>query len=590
MSRVIPCGAVPTSGWFGDWHWRRLAAWSLALALMSLAMQVSAAAVALRGAWRPVLPHESPASVQRTDPGMREFNPRRLHSFACGKHACWILLWPDGGRWPAPPFVVEVDAPGLQTVSFFPPNAAPQTARLMSLANAWPGMDRVVFRVDSARADEPLELQIDPRGVIASPVSFAVHTIAGYVRSDMRRTAFASACFAIMLTVMLMAVFFCVWQGDLTYGYYAIFVLAYAVILAIQSGYVAEPLGLGFVVAAPRVWGRMATALSVAFAILFVSRFAELHHYAPRWRKYLLAYAGAVIALTASTLLPVHGMQAFVRGAINPLLIVGTLAVLVASMLAAVRGSRYAKFFLVGWVPLLLVNAIGSAQLYGWGAGWALGDAAAIGAGAFEAVVLAFGLAERSAVMRHEHNQARRLAETDPLTGLSNRRAWNRRLAMLQQQTRLAGQPLSVLFLDLDHFKAINDRLGHDAGDGALQLIADVVRRELRDPDEVGRYGGEEFVVALPGADAGTAMQVAERIRQRLELLAAQDSSGATPTVSIGVATACGGMDTDSLIHRADRAMYVAKKAGRNRVVCDSAAPGDGVTQARQPSLGSESA
>jgi diguanylate cyclase (GGDEF)-like protein len=297
-----------------------------------------------------------------------------------------------------------------------------------------------------------------------------------------------------------------------------------------------------------------------------------------------------MIALTAPTLLPAHGVQAFVRAAINPLLIVGTLAVLVASVLAAVRGSRYAIFFLVGWAPLLLVNAIGSAQLYGWGTGWAWGDAAAIGAGAFEAVVLAFGLAERSAVMRHEHNQARRLAETDPLTGLSNRRAWNRRLAVLQQQTRLAGEPLSVLFLDLDHFKAINDRLGHDAGDGALQVIAAVIRQELRDHDEVGRFGGEEFVVALPGADAGTAMQVAERIRQRLEQLATLDASGATPTVSIGVATALGEMDTDSLIHRADRAMYVAKKAGRNRVVCDAAAAGDGDTLSRQPSIGSEPA
>jgi diguanylate cyclase (GGDEF)-like protein len=280
-----------------------------------------------------------------------------------------------------------------------------------------------------------------------------------------------------------------------------------------------------------------------------------------------------VVLLTACSLLPVPGAQAFVRGLINPLLALGMLSALAAGVIAAIRGSRYALFFVAGWAPLLLVNALGSAHLSAWVPDWLLGDGAAMGAGAFEALVLAFGLARRSAVMRREHTQARRLADIDPLTGVFNRRAWARRLAELQERTSLRGESLSLLFLDLDRFKEINDRFGHDAGDRALQTVAAVMREELRDVDEIGRYGGEEFVVGLPGVDARRAMQIAERIRGQLQQLASATTEGVLPTVSIGVASTHGGQDFDTLVRRADQAMYVAKKSGRNRAVLD---PGEG--------------
>jgi diguanylate cyclase (GGDEF)-like protein len=191
-----------------------------------------------------------------------------------------------------------------------------------------------------------------------------------------------------------------------------------------------------------------------------------------------------------------------------------------------------------------------------------------MGAGAFEALVLAFGLVRRSAVMRREHTQARRLADIDPLTGVFNRRAWARRFVELQERTLARGESLSLLFLDLDRFKDINDRFGHDAGDRALQTMAAVMREELRDVDEIGRYGGEEFVVALPGVGARRAMQIAERIRGRLQQLASA-AGGGLPTASIGVASTLGGQGIDALIRRADQAMYAAKKGGRNRSVLD---------------------
>jgi diguanylate cyclase (GGDEF)-like protein len=552
--------------------WRQRVALVLFAALILLAARADARGIALQGAWRPARVNERPAAL--SDPGLQRFDPSRPRVFAPGEAGNWILLWP-AARWPAAPFVVEVDAPGLQTARFFPPDAAAvQTARLMSTTNALAGADRLAFRVAHAPpAGQPLRLLLEARDVTPVSVTFAVRPMDDYLRANTRWVAFASVCLAVMLTVLLIAIFFCIWLRDLTFAYYAVFNLGYATIFAIQSGYVAEPLGWSFVAAAPKFWGRIATALAVACAMLFVSRFADLRRHAPRWRAFLLGYAAVVVALTAYSLLPVPGAQAFVRGLINPLLALGMLSALAASVVAMIRGSRYALLFLAGWTPLLLINALGSAQLSGWTPDWVFGNAAAMGAGAFEALVLAFGLARRSAVMHREHTQARRLADTDPLTGVFNRRAWSRRLAELEERTRLRGESLSLLFLDLDRFKEINDRFGHDAGDRALQTLAAVMREELRDVDEIGRYGGEEFVVALPGVDARRAMQIAERIRGRLQQLASAAREGDLPTVSIGVASAGGDQDLESLIRRADRAMYVAKKSGRNRAVLD---PGEG--------------
>jgi diguanylate cyclase (GGDEF)-like protein len=550
--------------------------WRVALALFAASMLVvvraDAREIALQGAWRPAHAHEQPATL--SDPGLQRFDPARPRVFAPGEAGSWILLWP-GTQWPAAPFVVEVGAPGMQTAHFFPPDSTGvQSARLMSTKNALAGTDRLAFRVAQAPATgQPLRLLLEARDVTPVSVTFTVRSMADYVRADTRWVAFASACLAVMLTVLLIAIFFCIWLRDPTFAWYAVFNLGYATIFAIQSGYVIEPLGWSFVAAAPKVWGRIATALAVTGAMLFVSRFADLRRHAPRWRLFLLGHAGVVVALTAYSLLPVPGAQAFVRSLINPLLALGMLSALAAGVIAAIRGSRYALLLLAGWAPLLLINALGSAQLPEWTPDWVFGDATAMGAGAFEALVLAFGLVRRSAVMRREHTQARRLADIDPLTGVFNRRAWARRLAELQERTRLRGESLSLLFLDLDRFKDINDRFGHDAGDHALQTVAAVMREELRDVDEIGRYGGEEFVVALPGVDARRAVHIAERIRGRLQQLAAATAGGRLPTVSIGVASTHDEHDIDALIKRADRAMYAAKKNGRNRTVLE---PGDG--------------
>jgi diguanylate cyclase (GGDEF)-like protein len=159
-------------------------------------------------------------------------------------------------------------------------------------------------------------------------------------------------------------------------------------------------------------------------------------------------------------------------------------------------------------------------------------------------------------------------ADTDARTGLSNSRAFDAALESALS-TAQAGESLGVLMLDLDHFKDVNDRHGHPAGDEALRVFSGVLRSCMRDGDLAARYGGEEFAVLLARVDAAGALAVAERIRARIESTLISLAPGVTErlTVSIGVALAPDqGIERLSLLRLADQALYDAKQAGRNRV------------------------
>ena len=172
----------------------------------------------------------------------------------------------------------------------------------------------------------------------------------------------------------------------------------------------------------------------------------------------------------------------------------------------------------------------------------------------------------------------RRRAEIDSLTGAFNRRAGEAMLEALFERAQQGRLPLSALFLDIDHFKRINDEYGHPVGDECLRLVAECLRRQLRGEDVVSRYGGEEFLVLLPGQSQDQARKIAERIREASAALRVKHESGLVKfTVSIGVAARKGDEGAAAeLIERADRAMYQAKRNGRNRVQLASTTPSGG--------------
>lgn len=169
--------------------------------------------------------------------------------------------------------------------------------------------------------------------------------------------------------------------------------------------------------------------------------------------------------------------------------------------------------------------------------------------------------------MRAEE-ELRRLVSTDSLTGLSSRRAFLEGGRALLEKARHSGEALSLMILDLDQFKAVNDRFGHPAGDEALVAFARICRGVLRDDDLVGRTGGEEFGIVLPGVDAARAASLAEKLREAVSSNPVQTRAGdLTLSVSIGVAAwtpAVGSLN--DLFRRADTALYSAKRGGRNRI------------------------
>lgn len=177
-------------------------------------------------------------------------------------------------------------------------------------------------------------------------------------------------------------------------------------------------------------------------------------------------------------------------------------------------------------------------------------------------------LASRLEQLTTEHARADMLAEqatTDPLTGIANRRRLDDELGRLTAQSRRYGQPLSVVLIDLDLFKAVNDHYGHEIGD---QVLIETVRRlaaTVRDADLLGRWGGEEFLLLAPNTDHAAANALAERCRQAIA--EAPMPSAGEVTASFGVATHAADDDSRSLMRRADLALYTAKAEGRDRVI-----------------------
>jgi len=163
---------------------------------------------------------------------------------------------------------------------------------------------------------------------------------------------------------------------------------------------------------------------------------------------------------------------------------------------------------------------------------------------------------------------------TDPLTGLGNRKYFDRMIEMAVQHALAFSEPLSLLMFDIDHFKSFNDSYGHLTGDQVLRLVGMSLKQTIKGQDITARYGGEEFAVVLPNTALRQALTVADHIRRAVMAKELKKKSTGEilgrVTISVGVSMLKPGDDTDSLIERADACLYAAKRAGRNRVICEA--------------------
>lgn len=179
-------------------------------------------------------------------------------------------------------------------------------------------------------------------------------------------------------------------------------------------------------------------------------------------------------------------------------------------------------------------------------------------------------IADEKLRLEAANEKLKELSLTDPLTGLYNRRFFDDHFRIEFRQSRRTGRPLSVLLVDLDNFKAINDGYGHDAGDQVLLAVAEVLREQVRrGGDLLARYGGEEFVAILPETDPKAASEIAHRILETIRARAiVWQGEVIRVTASLGIATGTGDYPSEiSLFRAADAALYAAKRNGKNRVV-----------------------
>jgi diguanylate cyclase (GGDEF)-like protein len=311
-------------------------------------------------------------------------------------------------------------------------------------------------------------------------------------------------------------------------------------------------------------------ALSGAVAAWFIREIADLRHSSPRVYKIFGFLAWAFIILALANLANLIGWGGFVASLGNLLFVGSAVFTLVVAYMAWRKGNRAAGWFLIAWmmletfaiataIRLLIGRAEQAETLLYYGLPFSMVAAA---------ILVALGVADRLREQRRALSDAERRAQTDPLTGVLNRRSLVERLDAACLRARARGLPIALLFIDLDHFKQINDSYGHAAGDACLRAIIGPIQAELRQSDVIGRYGGEEFVVILSSADMAAAHPIAERIRNRV---AEVRVDGFGPpiklTCSIGVASSDTlGVWGEHLIALADSAVYAAKRSGRNRV------------------------
>jgi diguanylate cyclase (GGDEF)-like protein len=523
------------------------------------------APVALGGAWRPVMSGDTPQLVMQQYRGgqLTNFDPSILQRFQTSPLGSWVVITPEP-PWDNNERVLSIYPPPMGSVTLYTQDQV-TTLALDDFAAPAHGHGRLAWRIPlNQAASAPMLLKFEPSAIASAPVRFDIRPWNDYLQQDAQWLVFASASFAVMLSMVLMALCFALMLRDITFAWYAGFILCYTFIQGVQTGFLFHPLEWQWLAGMGMTSGVVAVALSVAFASLFMMRFCELRTRAPLLRVPVIALAVGMVLLVVMRCSQITLLVDTSQILLNPMLMIGAALLLISALAAGFRGSRQSWFFLLGWTPLLMLTAMTSAQANGAlpSLDW-LNDASLAG-GAFEALVLSLGLSDRALRLRHDRDKVRVLADHDALTSTFNRRAWTERAkAMLSSGEP---RPVAMLFLDLDHFKLLNDCQGHSAGDRALVAVSRALSAELRPTDILGRYGGEEFVALIDDTSEDGAVHVATRLCRRVHRLEIPVNDKFMLSVSIGVAMRRDGDDVESLAERADQAMYTAKLSGRNQV------------------------
>ncbi|MGN6520199.1 MAG: sensor domain-containing diguanylate cyclase [Dokdonella sp.] len=528
--------------------------------------------------------HEAPMHVERREPDLPRSSAARIvagaeearfvaESYAAitpsREHGQWYRIrlasdWMDA----RPPVLTISDPQGLAVVAYLPP--------------AYAGVERSVYRADGGgeftrhaisivlpddlRADQPVYLWIDPASSV--PRRLMISDMAQARTRDIVNARLDILFPAIQLATLLVMLSFFIVLRERMYAYFVgqmLFIVLFE-FYEFGVGFEYPPLAWLAPFGIRATW--LMSLLAAMLSIDFTRQFLDLAHAAPRIDRVLARASWPLLALALIVLAPWTGPAGWLEDVLAFAFLLLAPLLLVSGLAAWQQGGHRGGYYLCAWVPGLLFVIVRSLQLaLHWPEPVWL-EFALPAAFAFAGIVLAFGLADHIVSIRDERDLAHRLAEHDMLTGVLNRRAILARLRSAFLAAREKERPLAVLFLDLDHFKRVNDSYGHRAGDQCLRAVIAPIATELRQGDALGRYGGEEFLVVLPGATVANAEGVAERIRRRVEEMPMLISGTRVGlTLSIGVAVLEPEVLTpDDLIERADAALYLSKSGGRNLV------------------------
>lgn len=383
---------------------------------------------------------------------------------------------------------------------------------------------------------------------------------------DTARLLVRAACLAVALALALSALMGFFSARDrlfLTYvGVCAVFMVWQSVLSGL-SGY-PEP---WFPVGVNSAWwlvGLTACTLAVLLPVLWRLNVGDRHW--PRWRRTWAVLSCGLVLVALLVPWMDWTMLGWTADILQAAYIAGCVAALLAGVWAWSRDDRGAVIGLVAVAPFLLMIVADLARAQ-WL--WAYRVESLQLSTTWLLMMAAYALNQRLGKLREQRDEMRQLADTDSLTGLPNRRAGLRQLGAQIARASDEDTPLVVGFLDIDLFKEINDRHGHETGDAVLVAVAAALRGSVRSREEVFRMGGEEFLLLLPGASRAVAAGRLEQIRRKIsEAGSALQVPGLQVTVSIGLAQWRPDQDDlAGLLRRADHAMYGAKRAGRDRVM-----------------------
>jgi diguanylate cyclase (GGDEF)-like protein len=497
-----------------------------------------------------------------------QFSLSGFHAAATRGDPFWLRLRALDTAQPNTVPVLSVHSSRLAKIQVYDGHSTlPRAIELPEFA----GWQDVEFILPSGPASEqPVYVRFEPSVRGSDGPRFTISSLHAVLAQGAARARMISLAFGALMAMAAASLLIWLVLAEKLFILYAIMFSMQALYIGFLSGQAFDwPLLSYARPLASHAWN-VPAALGGAAACLFVREIADLQRFSPRAYVVYGRLAAAFVLLTIANAGKLIGLNALINDVGNVLFLGTTIFTLIVCFLAWRRGSRAAGWFLIAWglleaftiattIRLLLNSEDERDRLLYYGMPLSMVAAA---------VLIALGVADRLREQRAALTDAEKRAQTDSLTGVLNRRSLVERLDAACLRAKARGLPISLLFIDLDHFKQINDSFGHPAGDACLAAIIPPIQAELRQSDVIGRYGGEEFVVILSSVDAAAAHPIAHRILERVAAVRVDGfGESINVTCSIGVASSDTlGVWGEHLIARADAAVYAAKRSGRNRV------------------------